>query len=225
VYFVTQAIRLKGRPWAWGRPDIYKEAASLYFLFLLGFVLTAYVSNNQLVILPRYGLIFFATGIPLTALVVNSVRRPKSRWQTAEYIVLALSILLQWSLQFHQFVKYSRSVPGQLTVADYLHSVSANQAHLCIFSDDSAIRVLSSLPSQDFVQSDELPTSRSGFLAELRNRNVEYLVFERDSASTPARILPELAHSPEAGEFVEILHSGPGVDHAEVWLYRLCFTK
>lgn len=199
-----------------------------YSLALFGFVLLAYVTKRQPVLLPRYALIFFVLGLPLLAWLLQLlVEQYKPVWlaKSAAAVVIAscfwnargqLPIISKVRDDF----RAHRRIAG--TIADALQKSPDDQSRC--FSDDVSVRVLSHLPPERFVRSAMVPAvaekTASGFESYLREQHVAYLVFMHVEDSLPERFLPDLGQNADVGmfQFVTAAASSFGPD---VSLYRL----
>jgi hypothetical protein len=200
-----------------------------YILTLLAFLLFAYITKRQPVILPRYSLVFFALGLSLFAWLLQFLLdnlRPRLLAICLAVVAVAIS-LTDWQKQipivfkvlddFRAHEQISRRVATELQVPP--------DRDVRCFSDDVAVRVLSGLPPARFVRSATAPTaarkSVGPFESYLREQNVAYLVFSRIEDSLPAKFYPELGRTPQLDvggfQFVIVAPLSFGPD---VWLYR-----
>lgn len=198
-------------------------------LVLFGFVLFAYVTKRQPVILPRYGLTFFVLGLPLLMWLIEvGLKRFQRPWVTILIAGTVIALCLRETKG--QLVVISkvladfdahRRVAAALTEA---FKSSAGQQRC--FSDDVAIRVLSGLPADSFLRSTTTDhaarQNMQAFKSYLRDKQVAYLVFTRIEDSLPPKLFPDLGRSAEFEtadfEMVTVAFSPFGPD---VWLYRL----
>ncbi len=106
-------------------------------------------------------------------------------------------------------------------VADYLRDHYQPTAGTRIFSDEGTVTVLSGIAEEKFLTSSDAPEDRESFLAFLKEKNVEYLVFIKKVDSTPAKLFPELEHGDGIGTFVPVMNSRSELMRANIWLYRV----
>ncbi|HEV8487443.1 MAG TPA: glycosyltransferase family 39 protein [Blastocatellia bacterium] len=174
-------------------------ATIAFFVSSLGFVLLSYVTNNQPGILPRYGLIMFALGIPVLSwsfLVARDWKRPR----VLGYLVIAAALCLsQWSLQLVNGVAFVNHVAQKRAIADYLKGEYQTNPGLNILCPDSTVRVLSGIPEGRFIDSSNCPDKIEPFLAYLKENRVEYVIFDRMEGVIPASPLAELGEMETRG--------------------------
>jgi len=71
----------------------------------------------------------------------------------------------------------TQQTSAQRAVGDYLHAKFAPNSNATIFSDEGTATVMSGVPEEKFLTSSDAPRDRAGFLAFLKAKHVEYLVF------------------------------------------------
>jgi hypothetical protein len=221
---IWRAIRRR-RP-----PSLAVAAILAHGAALFGFIFFAYVTKRQPVLFPRYGLIFFALGLPLLIWLVRySVRPSKLSWIPKLISAGAIALCL-WEAkrQTPTISKVLADYRGHRQIAQTVAAAFHESRDLdqrC-FSDDVGVRVLSLLPADRFVRSETASPSasqnRPSFEAYLREEHVGYLVFTNIEDSLPAKFYPNLGRSgptnPGIFEFVTVASSPFGPD---VWLFRL----
>jgi len=206
-------------------------AATLGYVAALGGLITlAYLTKGQPVLLPRYGLIFFGLGLPLFGwLLRHSLQSSQLSW-IPKLISAAAIFICFWEAKRQVptiskvFADYRahREIAGALTRA---FQQSPDSEQRC-FSDDTAVRVLSQLPTDRFVRSESAPTSAwngvTSFESYLRQNHVNYLVFIDIENSLPAKFYLDLGRHGETDsgifQFMAAAFSPFGPD---VWLYRV----
>ena len=174
-------------------------AAVVFFLSALGFVLLSYVTNNQPGILPRYGLIIFALGIPVLSWSFSIVKDWK-RPHAFRYVVAVSALCLsQWTLQLANGVVFVDHVAQKRAIADYLKREYEFSPVLNILCDDSTVRVLSTIPEARFLDSSNCPVELEALRAYLQEKAVEYLVFDSIKGVIPAAPLSVLGEMEAKG--------------------------
>jgi hypothetical protein len=177
------------------RPTI----VAVYFFTLLGFLLLAYITKAQPVIWARYGLIFFALGIPLFVWSLQIARQEASGWFSSVFIVSVLALclaetrrqmpMIRQALEYHDAQK-AVAVAARGLVLDA-------GAEATSFCDDAGVRVLSRLPPERFLVSRLVPPGEardaSAFVDYLREERAVCLVFAQQENSVPVKLLPGLA--------------------------------
>ncbi|HXD30395.1 MAG TPA: phospholipid carrier-dependent glycosyltransferase [Pyrinomonadaceae bacterium] len=184
---------------------------SIFFFSHLGFLLFAYFTRNQPDIWPRYGLIFFALGLPMLAAWISRPAFDFSRLTLSnEYrsrrvqVWVSVSVAL-FALQFcAQLVDVTRitvmSDPN-VTVAQFLDDQRQKDGSMKIYCEDGAIRVLSGIPLEDFRNQYNSPRYESAadaqsFLNSLRDNQVRFLVYKDLPGSRLREIISRLQAHP-----------------------------
>lgn len=213
------------------RPPSFAVALTLgYTAALLGFILFAYISGRQPVLLPRYSLIFFVLGVPILMWLIRLLIKQQGPLWFARLIAATLIALCLWEekKQLPVVSKVFADFRAHRQVAEILATAfqeSRDPGQRC-FSDDAAVRVLSRLPAGRFVRSATAPVATrqdiGAFEAFLREQRVAYLVFIRTEDSLPVKFYPQLGRSDQAdtGDF-QLITVAPSPFGPDVWLYRL----
>jgi hypothetical protein len=196
-------------------------APVIVFFAFLGLLAVAYLTHQQPIIFPRYGLILFSLGIPVLAWTFLTLKQKKPQWTRALLISIIVICVFDWSVQFAGAVGSLNQYRAQRTVADYLRDHYQTNSNTRIFSDEGTVTVLSGIPEQKFLTSSAAPRDREMFLAFLKEKNVEYLVFVDKGDSTPSRLFPELQNGEGNELFQPVLHAHARFLRMEIWLYRL----
>jgi hypothetical protein len=213
------------------RPPPFAAFLTLgYTVALLGFILFAYISGRQPVLLPRYSLIFFVLGVPFLMWLVRFLIKQQRPLWFAKLIAATLIGLCLWEgkKQLPVISKVFSDFRAHRQVAEILAMAFQESRDLeqrC-FSDDAAVRVLSGLLPERFVRSATAPVAArqdiGGFQSFLREQRVAYLVFIRTEDSLPVKFYPQLGRSDQAdtGNF-QLIALAPSPFGPDVWLYRL----
>jgi len=196
-------------------------APVICFFAFLALLLVAYITHQQPIIFPRYGLILFSLGIPILAWCFLTLKRHKPRWARTLLISIIVICVFDWSVQFVAAVGSLNQYRAHRVVADYLRDHYQPTAGTRIFSDEGTVTVLSGIAEEKFLTSSDAPEDRESFLAFLKEKNVEYLVFIKKVDSTPAKLFPELEHGDGIGTFVPVMNSRSELMRANIWLYRV----
>jgi hypothetical protein len=195
-------------------------AAAIFFFAFLGLLSVAYATHQQPIIFPRYGLILFSLGIPILAWSFLMLRQRRPRWARALLISVVAICVFDWSIQFVAAVGSLNQYRAHRAVADYLRDQYKPGAGTRIFSDDGTVTVLSGIAEEEFLTTSDAPKDREGFLAFLKEKNVEYLVFIKKVDSTPAKLFPELEYGKSIGAFEPVMNSHSRFMRVNIWLYR-----
>jgi hypothetical protein len=195
-------------------------APAIFFFAFLGLLSVAYITHQQPIIFPRYGLILFSLGIPILARAFLMLRQRKPQWARALLISLVAICVFDWSIQFVAAVGSLNQYRAHRVVADYLRDHYQLSDQTRIFSDEGTVTVLSGIAEAKFLTTSDAPRDRAGFLAFLKEKNVEYLVFVKRIDSTPARLFPELEHGRGLGSYEPVMNSHSRFMRTNIWLYR-----
>ncbi len=206
-----------------GLPEDLREILGpvVFFFAFLGLLVTAYLTHQQPMIFPRYGLLLFSLGIPILAWTFVRVRQQKPQWARRVLLAVVALCVFDGSIQLVGSVGSLNQTSAQRAVADYLqaHFQITSNAH--IFSDEGTVSVMSGIPEGKFLTSSDAPRDRAGFLAFLKQKNVEYLVFVSKGDSTPARLFPELKDGNRVEPFEPVMGSQSRFLRMDIWLYRV----
>lgn len=150
-------------------------AVTFVFAFL-GLLLVAYLTHQQPIIFPRYGLILFTLGLPLLAWTYLHVRQQKP--QLARRVLTAVIIILCFdaSVQLVGAIGEINRYKAQRAVADYLRDHFDPNSDVRILCDEGTVRVLSGIPEERFVSSANVHGTRQEIWKMLRDKDVAYLV-------------------------------------------------
>jgi predicted membrane-bound dolichyl-phosphate-mannose-protein mannosyltransferase len=196
-------------------------AIDAYFFAFLVFIVLAYLTHKQPIIFPRYGLINFALGAPLLPWTYLTITKLKPQIARRLLILIIVVCVFDASIQLVGSVGFINKVYAHQAVADYLraHYQPSSDSH--IFCDDGTVFALSGIPPERFVSSTEAPRDPDGFLAYLKQKNVEYLVFVSNQDSTPVRLFPGLEYADSSEVFEPVMNSHSEFLYTNIWLYRV----
>jgi hypothetical protein len=213
---LPQSFSSKGLP-----EDLRGILAPVVFFFaFLGLLVAAYLTHQQPMIFPRYGLILFSLGIPILAWTVLRVRQGKTVWARRLLISIVAICIFDGSIQFVGAVGSLNAISAERSVADYLHTHFDPNSNARIFSDEGTVSVMSGILEEKFLTSSDTPRDRAGFLSFLKEKNVEYLVFVSKGDSTPAKLFPELANGMGNELIQPVLHTRARFLRTDIWIYE-----
>lgn len=194
--------------------------AVFFFAFLL-LLVTAYLTHQQPMIFPRYGLLLFSLGIPILMWTVLRLRQQRPLW-ARRILVLAIALcLLDAGIQLVGAVGSLNQTSAQRAAGDYLRAHFNPDSNATIFSDEGTATVMSGIPERKFLTSSDAPRDRAGFLGFLKEKHVEYLVFVNKVESTPAKLFPELKTGTATETFEPLMHSRSRFLRMDIWVYRV----
>ena len=224
--FVAGWIILKGLPSGLTRLDLPRDLREvlapvvLFFAFLI-LLVTAYLTHQQPMIFPRYGLILFSLGIPILMWTNLRLRQQRPLWARRILVSVVALCVFDGSIQLVGSVGSLNQTSAQRAVGDYLHANFAPNSNATIFSDEGTATVMSGIPEEKFLTSSDAPRDRAGFLAFLKEKHVEYLVFVSKVDSTPAKLFPELKGGIISEMFEPVMHSRSRFLRMDIWVYRV----
>ena len=160
-----------------------------FFCSHLAFLLLAYATNNQPEIWPRYGLIFFALGLPLLALFCQNLRRTWSFNEERKAFTVYATVLLfaiQFCVQLIDVTRMTVKNDPNVTVAEFLEDQRKKDGAVKIYCDDGAIRVLSGIPLEEFRNQYNSPADEKAFIQSLRDHQIRFVVY-KDLPGSPLR--------------------------------------
>lgn len=159
---------------------------AVFFAFF-ALLAVAYLTHQQPIIFPRYGLILFTIGVPILFWTFLRLKQERPAWARRLVIMIVVVCATEAAIELGGAVGFVNATARQRAVADYLreHIDPNSPAH--IFSDEGTVTVMSGLPAEMFLTSSDAPRDRSAFLAFLKEKRVEYLVFVEHEDSTPGK--------------------------------------
>ena len=114
-------------------------ATNVFFLSNLGFLLLAYVAGSQPDIWSRYGLLFFALGLPVTAWTFLAITNRRLK------IILATATLAIFAFhtkgQVREVVSCVSEESAKTIIAAYLKDVYRNDPGLRIYCDEGNVQI------------------------------------------------------------------------------------
>ncbi len=156
-------------------------------LFLLAFLVAAYVTRSQPVWWVRYGLVYQPLGVCLTLWWLAEGVRGKARWIAA--------MLLGWGIVAHAAYEFKviNDTRGNLVFQRQAGALLASLHPNRVFCDSIVVRAEGGLMPDHACDSSALRRDPAGFLEDLRSQKIDYLVYIASEASTPVKLFPELA--------------------------------
>jgi hypothetical protein len=195
-------------------------APAIFFFAFLGLLSVAYITHQQPIIFPRYGLILFSLGIPILAWCFLAWKQQKPRWARALLISIIVICVFDWSVQFVAAAGLLNQYRAHRAVADYLRDHYQTSAGTRIFCDNGTVQVLSGIPMEKFLTSSDAPKDPENFHKYLQEMNVEYLVFVANQISTPVRLFPNGEYGDPIGPFEPVMNGHSEFIYTNIWLYH-----
>jgi Gpi18-like mannosyltransferase len=193
----------------------------VFFFAFFCLLLVAYLTHQQPIIFPRYGLILFTLGLPTLAWTFLRVKNQKPLRARAILIGIIVICCLDASIQFAGAVGTINQYHAQREVADYLRDHFDAKSNSRIFCDDGTVKVLSGIPEERFVTSSSAPLEAGRFSDFLTEMNVEYLVFVLNQPSVPNRLFPDLEYGKRYGPLEPVINARARFLPTEIRLYRV----
>jgi len=206
--------------------------AVFFFFAFLGLLVAAYLTHQQPIIFPRYGLILFTLGLPILVWTFRHIRNSRPQIARTVLIGIIFILALDASIQFAGAIGTIKQYRAQRAVADYLRDHFDPNSNARIFCDEGTVRVLSGIPENRFVTSsslangvstssdgDQLRSRQETFTTLLQASRVEYLVV----ADVQGSILAGRPHgdeAPQVGTFETVLRSRTSFLPTDIWLLR-----
>jgi hypothetical protein len=193
----------------------------VFFFGFFALLLVAYLTHQQPIIFPRYGLILFSIGIPILAWTYLQFARRKA--QTARRLLIAIIVVcvLGASVQLVGAIGLLNQISAQRAAADYLRKHFDPKSDARIFCDEGTVTVLSGIPVEKVLTSADAPKDREGFLPFLKEKDVEYLVFVKKEDSTPTKLFPDLDYGVHTDTFEAVSNSHTQFLPTNIGIYRL----
>ena len=191
-----------------------------FFFAFFALLSVAYLTHQQPIIFPRYGLILFSLGIPILAWLYFVIKRRNPQRSRRVLVAIIILCTLNFTAQFAGGVGELRRYSTQRRVADYLRTNFDQNSGARIFCDEGMVLVLSGIPADRFVNSAELPKDIDGFIAALTEKRVGWLVIANQPGSTPPRLFPDYEYSEPIGLYESVFSSHSQFLGAHIWIYR-----
>ena len=192
----------------------------LFFFAFFALLIIAYLTHQQPIIFPRYGLILFSLGLPILASTFLKVSKAKPRLARRLLISIIAICVFDASVQFVGAVGTLNQYHAQRVVADYLRDHFDSKSNARIFCDDGTVRVLSGISEERFVTSANAPKERENFLSFLDQNNVEYLILVETERSTPFELFPWSEYNDAIGDFQSIMQADTKFIRTNIHVYR-----
>lgn len=193
----------------------------VFFFAFFSLLLVAYLTHQQPIIFPRYGLILFTLGLPILAWTFLWVKQQKPFWARRLLFGAVVILCLDSSIQFAGAVGTVKQYRAQRVVADFLRDHLDPRSNSRIFCDDGTVKVLSGIPEERFVTSSDAPVEAERFWDFLTEKKVEYLVFVSNQSSAPNRLSQDLKYGKLYGRLEPVINARTRFLPTEIWLYRV----
>jgi len=194
---------------------------ALVFLFaFFALLMGAYLTHQQPIIFPRYGLILFSLGIPILAWTYWEIRNRHPQWSRPLVSAIVILCMLNVTAQSIGAVGELHRYSVQRAVADYLRDHVDQNSNARIFCDEGTVLALSGIPYDRFVTSSNVPNDYDGFLSSLADKHVEWLIVASQPGSTPSRLFPWSEYGERIGSYESVMGSHSEFLPAHIWVYH-----
>ena len=193
----------------------------VFFFAFFSLLLVAYLTHQQPIIFPRYGLILFTLGLPILAWTFLGLRKRNSLRARPVLVAIIIVLTFDASVELAGAVGTVNQYRAQRIAAEYLQNNFDQNSAARIFCDEGTVQVLSGIPIDRFVTSSDAPRDQEGFVAFLRNRNVRYVVITKQPGSTPRILFPELDSGGSVDPLHRVFHSSAMFLPTEIWIYEV----
>ena len=190
-----------------------------FFFVFLSLLLIAYLTRQQPIIFPRYGLILFSLGLPMVAWTFLWMRKLKPQLTRRVLLLVGTIFVIDFGIQFVGVVGTVKQYRVQRAVADYLrdHFDAASDAQ--IFCDDGTVRVLSGIEANRFLTSAQAPEGTEAFRTFIKTNRIEYVVVANNQGASPEITMRD-GESPEFESFEPVLHRRTSCLPTNIWLLK-----
>ncbi|MFZ0749392.1 MAG: hypothetical protein WAM70_08550 [Pyrinomonadaceae bacterium] len=192
----------------------------VFFFPFLALLIVAYLTHQQPIIFPRYGLILFSVGIPILAWTYFAIVRRRPQWSRRILIAIVVLCAVNFSAQFAGGVGELNRYGAQRHVANYLRHHFNVDPGTKIFCDEGTVRALSGIPEDRFVTSADAPKDREGFLTFLEKLNVEWLVVVVKNDSLLRDLFPDSQYGEPIGPYEPVMLRQSPFLHIRMLIYR-----
>lgn len=175
----------------------------VFFFPFLALLLVAYLTHQQPIIFPRYGLLLFSLGIPILAWTYFAIVSRHPHWSRRVLVTVVVLCTVNASAQFVGGVGELNRYAAQRRVADYLRDHFDVTSGAKIFCDEGTVQALSGITADRFVTSVNAPENHDDFVRLLIDHNVRFLVYVKQPGSALPKIFPNgVPVEPDGFEFV-----------------------
>lgn len=193
----------------------------IVFLAFFALLVIAYLTHQQPIIFPRYGLILFSLGVPILAWTYLAIVRGRPEWSRRILVTLVVLCALNWSAQLAGAVGELNRYSAQRKVADYLRDHFDQKADAKIFCDEDTVKVLSGIPEDKFLSSTGTPSDRESLVKFLNDRHIEYVIVSEADRSKPFELSRLAAEYNEPiGNCESIMHAHSEFLKTDIHVYR-----
>jgi len=148
----------------------------VFFFAFFSLLIGAYLTHQQPIIFPRYGLILFSVGAPLLAWAYLEVIKRRGKWSRKLLVSTVLLCFINAAIQTAGVVGELNRYKVQRSVSDYLRDHFDQTLNGRIFCDEGTVRVMSGIPADRFLTSADARRNPEAFMNYLSENKVDYLI-------------------------------------------------
>jgi hypothetical protein len=193
-------------------------APVMFFFAFFALLLVAYLTHQQPIIFPRYGLILFMLGLPILAWTFLKFRTLYPQFARKVLVSIVVICALDAGIQFAGAVGVVNQYRVQRAIADYLRDHFDSKSDARVFCDDGTVRVLSGIPEGRFLSSSQVPDP-ADFAAALHKSAVQYVVLANSQGANPATTF-QAGQTPNLELFKPVYHSRTAFLPVEIWVLK-----
>ena len=201
--------------------DVRSIIPPLVFFFpFFALLTTAYVTHQQPIIFPRYGLILFSLGIPILAWTYFAIKKQRPRLSRRILVAVLVLCVLNATAQFAGALGELNRYSAQRRVADYLRTHFDEQSNAKIFCDEGTVRALSGISEDRFITSADSPRDREAFLEYLHQNRVDFLIVIHNVTSKPERLFPDAEYRAPIANYEFLTEAHTEFLFSDIKVYR-----
>ena len=193
----------------------------LVFFFPFFALLTiAYLTHQQPIIFPRYGLILFSLGIPILAWTYFAIKKRRPDVSRRVLVTVVVLCLLNATAQLAGALGELNRYSAQRHVADYLRTHFDERSKARIFCDEGTVRALSGISEDRFLGSANAPRDPDAFVEYLHQNRVDYLVAIQNETSKPEQLFPNSEYGDPIADYEFITEAHTEFLLTNIHVYR-----
>jgi hypothetical protein len=177
-------------------------APVLFFFAFFALLMGAYLTHQQPIIFPRYGLILFSLGLPVLAWSYMEIKQRRPDLARRVFVAIVALCAINFTAQVVGTIGELNRYSAQRRVADYLRANFDPKSNTKIFCDEGTVRALSGIPDDRFLTSADAPRVRDAFVEYLHQNRVEHFVAIQNETSRPERLFPDSQYGDPLGDYV-----------------------
>lgn len=191
-----------------------------YFFAFFALLMVAYITHQQPILFPRYGLILFSLGVSILPWTYFVIKRRQPQHSRRLLIAIVILCTLNFAAQFAGGIGELRRYSAQRWVADYLRANFDENSGARIFCDEGTVLALSGIPYDRFLTSSDVAKDYYGFLSSLADKRVEWLIVAHQPGSIPSQLFPGSEHGERIGSYESVMSSHSEFLPAHIRVYR-----